>query len=63
MRLDRTGGRILRSFRNGDVLGGSLAPAFINRGVAYFAKKNYDRAIADYDQGIRLKPDCATAPY
>lgn len=27
------------------------------RGIAYAKKRDYDRAIQDCDQGIRLKPD------
>jgi tetratricopeptide (TPR) repeat protein len=34
-----------------------------NRGRAFLAKKEYDRAIADYDQAIRLEPDYAKALY
>ena len=36
--------------------GDKLAEAFNNRGVAYDRKGDYDRAIADYDQAIKLKP-------
>jgi tetratricopeptide (TPR) repeat protein len=35
----------------------SLAIAFSNRGSSYGAKGDFDRAIADLDQAIRLKPD------
>jgi tetratricopeptide (TPR) repeat protein len=35
----------------------NLAAAFSKRGTAYFNKGDHDRAIADYDQVIRLKPD------
>ena len=39
-----------------------LAVAFCNRGNAYQDYKgDYDRAIQDYDQAIRLKPDYAIA--
>jgi tetratricopeptide (TPR) repeat protein len=38
-----------------------LAFAFNNRSVAYHAKGQYDRAIQDYDEAIRLKPDYANA--
>src|SRR2546429_5742743 len=39
-----------------------LAVAFCNRGNAYQDYKgDYDRAIQDYDQAIRLKPDYPTA--
>jgi tetratricopeptide (TPR) repeat protein len=36
-----------------------LARAFSNRGNAYNEKEDYDRAIQDYDQAIRLKPNHA----
>src|SRR5882672_773766 len=36
--------------------GDKLAEAFNNRGVGYRLKGDYDRAIADYDQAIKLKP-------
>src|SRR6516164_641390 len=36
--------------------GDKLAEAFNNRGVAYRLKGDYDRAIADYNQAIKLKP-------
>jgi Flp pilus assembly protein TadD len=35
--------------------------AFLNRGLAYAAKRNYSQAIADYDQAIRLDPKSASA--
>src|SRR6516164_2150104 len=35
--------------------GDKLAEAFNNRGVAYRLKGDYDRAIADYNQAIKLK--------
>src|ERR1700722_2556300 len=37
------------------------AVAFSNRGNAYLAKADLDRAIADYDQAIRLNPNYAFA--
>jgi tetratricopeptide (TPR) repeat protein len=37
------------------------APAFINRGNAYIDKKDYDRAITDYNEAIRLDPNDALA--
>ena len=37
--------------------------AYNNRGNAYLVKHQYDRAIADYDAAIRLKPDFAVAYY
>ena len=37
-----------------------LAAAFNNRGVAYRYKREYDRALQDYDQAIRLNPNDAS---
>jgi Flp pilus assembly protein TadD len=31
--------------------------AYNNRGIAYADKRDYDRAIADYNQAIRLNPN------
>jgi lipoprotein NlpI len=39
------------------------AVAFYNRGNAYAAKAQYDRAIEDFDQAIRLDPKYALALY
>jgi tetratricopeptide (TPR) repeat protein len=38
-----------------------LATAFDNRGVAYRLKGEYERALQDYDQAIRLNPNNANA--
>jgi tetratricopeptide (TPR) repeat protein len=38
-----------------------LATAFDNRGVAYRLKGDYDHALLDYEQAIRLNPDNANA--
>jgi tetratricopeptide (TPR) repeat protein len=38
-----------------------LATAFDNRGVAYRLKGEYDHALQDYEQAIRLNPDNANA--
>ena len=38
-----------------------LATAFDNRGVAYRLKGEYDHALQDYEQAIRLNPDSADA--
>jgi tetratricopeptide (TPR) repeat protein len=35
--------------------------AFYNRGIIYDDKRNYGRAIADYNEVIRLEPDNANA--
>ena len=42
---------------------GSLAKIFYNRGNGYLDKSQYDRAIQDYDQAIRLNPNFALAFY
>jgi tetratricopeptide (TPR) repeat protein len=41
--------------------GKKLAVVFGNRGGAYYGKKDYDRAIANYDQAIRLDSKSAIA--
>ncbi len=41
----------------------NLAMAFYGRGLAYSRKGDYDRAISDYDQALRLNPDLANAFY
>jgi tetratricopeptide (TPR) repeat protein len=40
-----------------------LAGAFNTRGVGYGHKHDYDRAIQDFDQVIKLKPDYADVFY
>ncbi len=37
--------------------------ALNNRGIAYRNQGKYDRAIADFDEAIKLKPDYAVAMY
>jgi tetratricopeptide (TPR) repeat protein len=37
-----------------------LAAAFINRGVAYTKKGDYDSAIADFDKAMEFGPKIAT---
>jgi tetratricopeptide (TPR) repeat protein len=37
------------------------AKAYYDRGLAYYDKKDYDRAIAEYTQAIKLDPNYATA--
>src|ERR1700680_3645239 len=48
---------------SGKYNGKDLAYAFHNRGNAYQSKGQYDRAIQDYDQAIRLNPQYADAFY
>ena len=51
------------SINSGLWKGPNLAWAYTNRGIAYGAKGEPDRAIADYDQAIRLNPNFAMAFY
>jgi tetratricopeptide (TPR) repeat protein len=49
--------------QTGPIAGNNLAKAYYNRGLAYAGKGQYDDAIADYDQTIRLSPKNANAFY
>jgi tetratricopeptide (TPR) repeat protein len=51
------------AIQSGDVSDQDLAAAFHNRGLAYYHKKDYDRAIEDYDQAIRLNPNNSDSFY
>ena len=42
------------AIQSGQLSDQDLAPVFNNRGLAYYNKKDYDHAIEDYDQAIRL---------
>ena len=44
------------AIRSGRWQGKDLVWAFINRGLAYKNKGQYDRAMQDYDQAIRFNP-------
>jgi tetratricopeptide (TPR) repeat protein len=39
----------------------NLAAAHVNRGIALRRKGDSDKALADYDEAVRLQPDVATA--
>ena len=45
----------------GKLKGKRLAFTFSNRGVAYYERGEYDRAIQDFDQAIELNPKYALA--
>src|SRR2546429_9233328 len=46
---------------SGNYTGKNLAIVFYDRGIAYYAKKDYESAIADYTAAIRLDPNYALA--
>ena len=48
-------------FQSGSSQGKNLASAFFNRGSVCAKNGNYDRAIQDLDQAIKLKPSYADA--
>ena len=54
-------GRCTASIQSGRWSGKALAWVYVSRGHAYDDKKNYDRAIADYNQAIQLDPKNANA--
>ena len=37
------------------------AKAYNNRGIIYYTKGDYEQALADYTQAVKLKPDYADA--
>jgi tetratricopeptide (TPR) repeat protein len=49
------------SIQSGRWSGKALASAYVSRGDAYDDKKDYDHAIADYNQAIQLDPKDAGA--
>jgi tetratricopeptide (TPR) repeat protein len=50
-----------RTIASGKFKGKDLAVIHFTRGNAYYDKKNYNCAIADYDRAIRLDPDYEVA--
>lgn len=52
-----------RAIESGQYSGEALAKLHYNRGIEWAAKRDYDRAIADYDTAIRLSPKFANAYY
>src|SRR5262249_42968739 len=49
------------SIQAGKLTDQALAEAFYRRGIAYNRKRQYPRAIEDFDQAIRLNPNFAAA--
>jgi len=50
-----------RAINSGDYKGVDLANAYINRGAEWLRKDDYDRAIADSTQALKLFPDSTLA--
>ena len=46
-----------RGLRPGDQARAGLRARLYNRGNAYYEKRDFDRAIADFDQAIKLQPE------
>jgi tetratricopeptide (TPR) repeat protein len=47
--------------QTGQLTTGNLSTIYNNRGTAYSSKGDHDRAIQDYNEAIRLRPDFALA--
>jgi len=54
-------GACTRQIQSGLYEGADLAIAFNKRGIAFYRKRRYDQAIADYSEAIRLNPHHANA--
>jgi tetratricopeptide (TPR) repeat protein len=48
-----------RNIQSGRFIGSNLVVAFMNRGLAYKYKGQWEQAIADYSEAIRLMPNDA----
>src|SRR5580700_9749216 len=59
--LDLVIGACTAIIQSGQETTKGLAAAFTNRGYAYRNKREYDRAIQDLDQAIKLDPNLALA--
>ena len=64
-RLPRQGraGQRHRRLQPGDQDGRANALAFYNRGLAYWDQSEFDKALADYEQAIRINPGYAPTYY
>lgn len=49
--------------RSGKGLGGNLAIAYTNRGIAYGAKGRYKQSLSDLNEAVRLSPDESVTYY
>jgi len=52
-----------RAIASGRLPSSKLAVALYNRGIAYQERGDFDRAIADFDRAIELRPDTSKAFY
>jgi tetratricopeptide (TPR) repeat protein len=52
-----------RAIKSGRYKGHGLAAKYMNRGVEWEAKKDYDRALADYGEAVRIDQKYADAFY